>query len=162
MAQSISDTEKSKSTWQWYKNNPEVINEVTFCIIAQIPTREAIERLNEKGYPMSSRTFDRMKKRILKNWNHRYENMLETDFIPYNLASMESLKFVDYELWKIIRTSNDNWQKMRAIEIFRKSREDRFEIMIIPSAANKFAKEFDEEEKKRIRDSQNQKNPPNS
>jgi len=145
LAQTLSNEEQKKSTWQWYKNNPEVVEEVSYCIVTQISTTEAIERLKKIGFPMSSRTFGRMKKRILKNWSHRYDNMLTTDLIPYYLASNEALKLIDYELWKIVRNTKDDWKKMRALEMIRKSREDRFDLMQLPAAVDKMTKEVDKE-----------------
>ena len=137
-------TNKTKnSSWQWYKNNPEVIEAATFCIVFQLTVTKSVERMKETGYPMDPKTFRRIRVRILKKWEERYHNLMKTDFVPYVFTTYEALKIIEYELWKIVRTSNNPWEKMKALDMLRKTREDQFEILSYPSAIEDFTNEFE-------------------
>lgn len=145
MTQVSSNKNEKKTSWQWYKNNPDVIEKVIFCLVCHLPTTESVVSMKEMGYPMDARTFRRICQNILKKWEKRYNNIMEEDFVPYVFRSNETLKIIAYELWKIVRTSKTSWEKMKALDMLRKTREDQLDVLDYPSAVDKIGKELKKE-----------------
>src|SRR3972149_211659 len=110
MAQVSSNKNKKNSTRQWYKNNPDVIEKVIFCMVCHLPLNESVTYMKEVGYPMDGRTFRRISQNILKKWEKRYSNILGEDFVPFTFGANETLKLIAHELWKIVRTSKTSWE----------------------------------------------------
>src|SRR3990172_7626536 len=142
MAQVSSNKNKKNSTRQWYKNNPDVIEKVIFCMVCHLPPNESVAYMKEMGYTMDERTFRRINQNILKKWEKRYYNILAEDFVPYTFRANEASKLIAYELWKIVRTSKTSWEKMKALGMLRKTKDDQFDVLNLPSAVNQIEKDL--------------------
>jgi len=136
---------KQKKSWRWYKNNPEVIEQVTYCMIHQLSTSKSVEHLTNLGYPMHVKTFKRIENKIKEEWEKKYDDIFKTDFVPFIFSSLEMLNRTDSVLWKIIETSNDPWQIMGAIKLLRLGAEQKFVVIDYPSAASKISLELKKE-----------------
>lgn len=114
-------------------------------MVCHLPLNESIVFMKEMGYQMDERTFRRIRQNILKKWEKRYENILEEDFVPFTFRANEASKLIEYELWKIVRTSKTSWEKMKALDMLRKTPEDQMYALDYPSAVDKIAKDLTKE-----------------
>ena len=145
MAQASSNKNEKSFSRQWYKNNPDVIEKVIFCMVYHLPLNESVAYMKEMGYPMDERTFRRIRQNILKKWEKRYYNILAEDFVPFTFRANEASKLIEYELWKIVRTSKTSWEKMKPLGMLRKTKDDQLDILNIPSAVNQIEKDLKKE-----------------
>lgn len=104
-----------RHTRRKYKRDPELVAAVRSCVNRLITYKEAISELKNLGFPISEKTFQRIKSEIKDEKIARYDQISET--APIIQESMNLVDNVVVTMSDVMYNSPDKWQKMKAAKI---------------------------------------------
>lgn len=109
-----------------YQNDPAVIKIIKYCVKCRLEEKQTIEKLFEYGYEPSIRTIRRIKRDLPKP--KRLDNLVEEEFRELIDESKEDIRQAILETKKVIIKPQNQFVKLRAIDLLSKLRKELIEI----------------------------------
>jgi len=78
------------------------------------------EIINKAGYKISTKTYQRAKTEIEQTRKQRISQIVD-DLSEFAANTIDTASAVDYELWRIIKTTKSAWEKLKALEMVMKN-----------------------------------------
>jgi len=76
--------------------------------------------INKAGYKISTKTYQRAKTEIEQTRKQRISQIVD-DLSEFAANTIDTASAVDYELWRIIKTTKSAWEKLKALEMVMKN-----------------------------------------
>lgn len=111
---------RSKLTRESLLDSAEFMELVRICIVSKCTYNESIKMIDKAGYKISSKTFQRAKIEIEQTRKQRISQIVD-DLAEFAANTIDTASAVDYELWRIIKTTKSAWEKLKALEMIMKN-----------------------------------------
>lgn len=89
---------------------------VRISIVSKCTYNEAIKMIDKAGFKISTKTFQRAKIEIEQTRKQRISQIVD-DLSEFAANTIDTASAVDYELWRIIKTTKSAWEKLKALEM---------------------------------------------
>lgn len=105
-----------------YRNDPRLVEMVRSCAARRLSYDEAVSEISRLGYKISTKTYQRIKTDLEKFKTERLGSISEEGHAVFTIDSIDVFKAIEDELWEIVRTTKDNWQKIKSLQIIKENR----------------------------------------
>lgn len=117
---------------------------VRICIITRCTYTEAVKIIRKAGFEISAKTFQRAKVEVERTKKQRITQIAE-GFPEYAANTIDTAIAVDYELWNIVKTSKNVWEKLKAIDMIMKNCKEKSTHFGDSPALSKISKKVNDE-----------------
>lgn len=107
-----------------FLDNSEFMELVRICIITRCTYAQAVKIIKKAGFEISGKTFQRAKAEVERTKKQRIAQIAD-EFPEYAANTIDTAIAIDYELWNIIKTSKNVWEKLKAIDMIMKNCKDK-------------------------------------
>ena|SRR2546427_5871694 len=107
-----------------YKNNPEFVELVRTYSKRRLTYDEAVLAIKKHGFKISTKTYQRRKKEIEKLDQNRLEHLATVEYPRFTVDTIDTAKAIETQLWEIAKSANSDWEKMAALKMIMKIREE--------------------------------------
>src|SRR5207249_8736496 len=80
---STTETQQRKKQ-SWHIRDPEIREEVRYCVTRRLTEKESLEELSNSGYDISYRTFRRIKRKLGPN-KQRRDEIIKHDYLLHTI-----------------------------------------------------------------------------
>lgn len=111
---------RSKLPRESFLDDSEFMEIVRICIVSRCTYNEAIRVIHKAGFKISSKTFQRAKIEIEQTRKQRISQIVD-DLAEFAANTIDTASAVDFELWRIIKTTKNVWEKLKALDMIMKN-----------------------------------------
>ena len=96
--------------------DPELISHVIYVTCLRLKEAQALEYLEDKGFPISAATYYRVKKQIEESAIERLNLIASQEFLQQHLQRLDTLKTVLNEMWIQYHGESNPFKKVQILE----------------------------------------------
>lgn len=126
-----------------FLDNSEFMELVRICITTRCTYAQAVRIIRKAGFQISAKTFQRAKTEIAETKKKRISQIAD-EFPEYAANTIDTATAVDFELWSIINTTKNVWEKLKAIDMVMRNCKDKSTHFGDSPALSKVAKKIEE------------------
>jgi len=118
-----------KTSQQGYANDTALIAAVRDCVNQRLTYKEAVSYLNQKGFEINAKKFQRVKafiKKIDDRQMIQFEINISNLSISHRLETHDSIVAV---LWQIIKNTKNEWAKIAAAKLIMENEKEKDEFV---------------------------------
>ncbi|MDR4512333.1 MAG: hypothetical protein MRJ93_11595 [Nitrososphaeraceae archaeon] len=95
--------------------DPDLRQQVIYCIIMRFSEKEAMDFITKKGYTISSRTYRYIKKDVIQSRYKRVEEIFDTGLIDQHLQCLDTIQLAQKEMWKKYEECKDAYKSVEIL-----------------------------------------------
>ena len=125
MASETDSQQRKKQSW--YIRNPEIREDVTYCVRFRLTEKESLDELLKSGHDISYRTFRRIKSDLEPN-KQRLDKVIKKDILLHVVEIKEILESVQKRLFDIRKKDLKVSDELKVIREIKKTEKEILEL----------------------------------
>jgi len=123
---STTETQQRKKQ-SWHIRDPEIREEVRYCVTRRLTEKESLEELSNSGYDISYRTFRRIKSKLEPN-KQRLDEIIKQGYLVHAIKAFDKLDMSEKILLDLLKNAKTVSEKLNILREYRKNSKDTLEL----------------------------------